>query len=91
MRRTETLWEVFVIRFEDALAQYRKRRLSGEEAGELLGMSGRQVRRLAVRYESDVLRNADIYTRYRQRAGPAAAFGGGPARSSGSRAQPGPG
>jgi hypothetical protein len=47
------LWEVFVTRFEDALDQYRKRRLSGEEAGELLGISGRQFRRLAVRYDED--------------------------------------
>jgi len=53
MRRTRMLWEVFVIRFEEALERYRKRRLSGEEAGELLGMSGRNFRRLVVRYEED--------------------------------------
>lgn len=53
MRRRETLWEVYVTRFEDALDQYRKRRLSGEEAGELLGMSGRHFRRLVVRYDED--------------------------------------
>ena len=35
MRRTEALWEVFVVRFEDALERYRKRRLTAEEAGEL--------------------------------------------------------
>ena len=35
MRRTDALWEVFVVRFEDALERYRKRRLTGEEAGEL--------------------------------------------------------
>jgi transposase len=53
MRRTSTLWEVFVLRFEEALERYRKRRLSAEEAGELLGMSGRNFRRLTVRYEED--------------------------------------
>jgi hypothetical protein len=47
------LWEVFVTRFEEAYVQYRKRRLTGEEAGELLGMSGRNFRRLRGRYEED--------------------------------------
>ena len=50
MRRTAMLWEVFVSRFEEALAQYKRRRLTGEEAGELLGLSGRHFRRLCVRY-----------------------------------------
>ena len=53
MRRTATLWEVFVSRFEDAFEQYERRRLTAEEAGELLGMSGRNFRRLCVRYEED--------------------------------------
>jgi len=53
MRRTRMLWEVFVIRFEEALERYRKRRLTGEEAGEVLGMSGRHFRRLVDRYESE--------------------------------------
>jgi hypothetical protein len=53
MRRARMLWEVFVLRFEEALERYRKRRLTGEEAGELLGMSGRNFRRLCVRYEED--------------------------------------
>ncbi len=53
MRRASTLWEVFVVRFEEALERYRKRRLTAEEAGELLGMSGRNFRRLTVRYEED--------------------------------------
>jgi hypothetical protein len=39
-----------VRRFEEALEQYR--RLAGEEAGELLGMSGRHFRRLCLRYEA---------------------------------------
>ena len=50
MRRTAVLWEVFVRRFEEAFEQYRRQRLTGEEAGELLGMSGRHFRRLCVRY-----------------------------------------
>jgi Helix-turn-helix domain len=53
MRRTTTLWEVFVSRFEEAFEQYKRHRLTGEEAGELLGMSGRNFRRLCVRYEED--------------------------------------
>lgn len=53
MRRASVLWEVFVTRFEDAFEQYQRRRLTGEEAGELLGMSGRSFRRLSVRYEED--------------------------------------
>jgi hypothetical protein len=50
MRRASALWEVFVVRFEDALGRYRKRRLTAEEAGELLGMSGRHFRRMIERY-----------------------------------------
>ena len=53
MRRTTMLWEVFVTRFEEAFEQYKRQRLTGEEAGELLGMSGRNFRRLCVRYEED--------------------------------------
>lgn len=51
MRRTSALWEVFVLRFEEAMERYRKRRLTAEEAGELLGMSGRHFRRLVVRHD----------------------------------------
>lgn len=53
MRRTSALWEVFVLRFEEALERYRRRRLTADEAGEVLGMSGRNFRRLIVRYEED--------------------------------------
>lgn len=53
MRRTEMLWEVFVTRFEDVLDRHHERRLTAEEAGELLGMSGRNFRRLAARYDED--------------------------------------
>ena len=51
MRRARALWEVFVLRFEDALERYRKRRLTADEAGELLGMPGGNFRRLVVRYD----------------------------------------
>ena len=53
MRRARALWEVFVLKFEDALGRYRKRRLTAEEAGELLGMSGRQFRRMIERYDEE--------------------------------------
>jgi len=53
MRRTTVLWEVFVSRFEDAFQRFRARRLTAEEAGELLGMSGRHFRRLCGRYGED--------------------------------------
>ena len=53
MRRASALWEVFVLRFEEALERYRKRRLTAEEAGEVLGMSGRNFRRLIVRYDEE--------------------------------------
>lgn len=53
MRRTKMLWEVLVRRFEEAHERYKRRRLTAEEAGELLGMSGRNFRRLCVRYEDE--------------------------------------
>jgi hypothetical protein len=43
-----------VLRFEEAMERYRQRRLTAEEAGELLGMSGRHFRRMLVRYEDDI-------------------------------------
>src|SRR6201988_2567326 len=55
MRRTTMLWEGFVTLFEDAFDQYKRRRLTREEAGELLGMSGRNFSRLCLRYEEDGL------------------------------------
>ena len=51
MRRSTMLWDIFVSRFAEALSGYRRRRLTGEEAGELLGVSGRQFRRLCVRFD----------------------------------------
>jgi len=53
MRRTIKLWEVFVIRFEEALERQRLGRLSADEAGEALSMSGRKFRRLRVRYSAE--------------------------------------
>jgi hypothetical protein len=53
MRRQLALWGVFMSRFQDALGRFRGRRLSAEEAGELLGVSGRQFRRLCVRFDEE--------------------------------------
>jgi transposase len=53
MRRAIALWEVFVLRFEETLERYRQRRLTADEAGEVLGMSGRNFRRLIVRYDEE--------------------------------------
>jgi hypothetical protein len=55
MRRQLALWGVFVSRFQDALDRFRRRRLSAEEAGELLGVSGRQFRRMCVRFDDEGL------------------------------------
>jgi hypothetical protein len=43
------LSKAFMARFEDGFEQYKRGRLTGEEAGELMGMSGRNFRQLAVR------------------------------------------
>jgi hypothetical protein len=56
MRRTAILWEAFVSRSEDAFEQYQRWRKTAEDAGELLGMSGRNFRRLVVRYRQSVRR-----------------------------------
>ena len=53
MRRQSALWGVFVSRFHDALERFRRRRLSADEAGALLGVSGRQFRRLCVRFDDE--------------------------------------
>ena len=53
MRRAKVLWEAFVTRFEAALDQHRWGWLSSDEAGEALGMSGRQFRRLRVRHAAE--------------------------------------
>ena len=53
MRRQSALWGVFVSRFHAALDRFRRRRLSADEAGELLGVSGRQFRRLCVRFDDE--------------------------------------
>jgi len=51
MRRKAVLWGVFVSRFEDALARFRRRHLTAEEAGGLLGVTGRQFRRMLLRFD----------------------------------------
>jgi hypothetical protein len=53
MSRYRVLWEAHVRRFQDALEHYKKGRLTAEEAGELLGLSGRHFRRQCVRYEAE--------------------------------------
>ena len=53
MRRQTALWGVFVTRFEDALSRFRRRSIGAEEAGELLGVSGRQFRRMCVRFDGE--------------------------------------
>ena len=53
MRRATVLWGAFMTRFVDAQARYRRRGLTAEEAGELLGVSGRHFRRLCVRYDDE--------------------------------------
>lgn len=52
MRRTQVLWEAYVTRFEDALDRYKQGRLTAEEAGELLGLSGRHFRRQCSRFQA---------------------------------------
>ncbi len=49
MRRAMVLWEVFVLRLEQALDGYKGRRVSADEAGELPDISGRHFRRLSAR------------------------------------------
>jgi len=53
MRRQVALRGIFVTRFEDALERFRRRSMGAEEAGELLGVSGRQFRRLCVRFDDE--------------------------------------
>ena len=53
MRRHHVLWEAHVRRFEDVFDRHKKGRLTAEEAGELLGLSGRHFRRQCARYEAE--------------------------------------
>ncbi len=53
MRRQRALWGVFVSRFEAALERFCHRRLSADQAGDLLGVSGRQFRRMCVRFDDE--------------------------------------
>jgi hypothetical protein len=57
------LWEAHLRRFEDAFHRYKRRSLTAEEAGELLGMSARHFRRQCTRFElngEDGLRDGRI-------------------------------
>ncbi len=47
------LWEAHLRRFEDAFHRYKKRTLTAEEAGELLGISARHFRHQCGRFETD--------------------------------------
>jgi transposase len=53
MSRARVLWEAHMRRFEDAFHRYKRRTLTAEEAGELLGISARHFRRQCGRYEAD--------------------------------------
>ncbi len=53
MPRIQVLWEAHMRRFLDALDRHKQGWLTAEEAGELLGMSGRHFRRQCVRYQSE--------------------------------------
>ena len=53
MLRPRVLWAAHMRRFQDALDGYKRGRLTAEEAGELLGLSGRHFRRQCQRYETE--------------------------------------
>jgi transposase len=55
MNRTTWLQDRRMEKFEDVLGRYRRRELSGMEAGEILGCSERQFRRYRRRYEEEGL------------------------------------
>ena len=59
-----------MLRFEEALERYRKRRLTAEEAGEVLGMSGRHFRRLLLRQPGHRVAELVIVPLLQARAGP---------------------
>ena len=53
MRRTEMLQEIRKMRFGEVYSRYRSRRLTQEEAAEILGLSERTFRRYKARYEEE--------------------------------------
>ena len=53
MRRTEILWEVRKMRFEEIYGNWTERRLTQEEAARALGVCSRTFRRYIDRYEED--------------------------------------
>ena len=55
MRRTELLQEIRKMRFEEIYSRWTQKRLSQEQAAEILGISSRTLRRYIGRYEEDGL------------------------------------
>ena len=55
MKRTEILQENRKMRFEDVYGGWQKRRLSQDEAAEILGVCSRTFRRQICRYEENGL------------------------------------
>jgi transposase len=55
MRRTELLQEIREMRFEEVYGGWKKRRLSQEEAAQILGVSSRTFRRYINRYDDNGL------------------------------------
>ncbi len=55
MKRTEILQENGKMRFEEVYGGWQRRRLSQEEAAEILGVCGRTLRRQICRYEESGL------------------------------------
>ncbi len=62
-----------MLRFEEALERHRKRRLTADEAGELLGNVGRHFRRLIVRYDEEGAEGLHVRRHFSGAANPAAA------------------
>ncbi len=56
LSRTDLLREIRKMRFEEAYEGWREKRLTQEEAGQVLGMSERNFRRYVVRYEAEGLK-----------------------------------
>ena len=59
MRRTELLQETRKMRFEEVYGGWQNRRLSQEEAAEILGVCSRTFRRQICRYEENGLEGLD--------------------------------
>jgi len=53
MKKSQLVEEIFKMRFEDIYGRYQKRRLTCEEAAELLGVSVKTFYRKRQRYEEE--------------------------------------